>query len=77
MISNVYFASGYVFCYSPILTMAFYHQILLQFLKANKNNAESTVRHSVDIETIQSIGILGRALDLGVHCSVTPIWNLR
>ena len=25
-------------------------------------------------DTIQSIGILGRALDLGVHCSVTPIW---
>ena len=62
-----------MFCYSSILIMAYYHQILLQFLKANKDNAEITVRHSVDIETIQSIGILGRALDLGVHCSVTPM----
>ena len=34
-------------------------------------DAEITERHSVAIETI-----LGRALDLGVHCSVTPIWNL-
>ena len=42
------------FCYSPILIMAFYHQILLHFLEANKNNTEITVRQSVDLEKILS-----------------------
>ena len=45
-----------------VLNMAFYQQILLQFLKANKNNAEITERHSVDIEIFLCIGVLGRAL---------------